>query len=73
MAHAPAPEGEKQLIDMALMKISSPKKVREMLGDGSFGGPWQREDEEMLGIWEPGINETREALEGPWPELKDAI
>jgi len=55
------------------MKISSPKKVREMLGDGSFGGPWQREDEEMLAIWKTGINETREALEGPWPELKDAI
>ena len=73
LAHAPAPEGEKQVIDMALMKISSPKKVREMLGDGSFGGPWQRQDEDMLAIWETGINETREALEGPWPALKDSI
>ena len=58
---------------MSLMKISSPKKVREMLGDGSFGGRWQRQDEDMLAIWETGINETREALEGPWPALKDSI
>ena len=72
LAHAPAPEGEKPVIDMALMKVSPPETVRELLGDGSFGGPWQRHDEEMTAIWETGINETREALEGPWPELKGA-
>jgi creatinine amidohydrolase len=66
LAHAPAPEGEKSGIDMALMKACAPGQVREMLGDGSFGGPWQRPDSEMLAIWETGVAETRAALEGPW-------
>ncbi|MEQ6247510.1 creatininase family protein [Sulfitobacter sp. HNIBRBA3233] len=66
LAHAPAPEGEKPPVDMAAMKASAPAATREVLGDGSFGGPWQRPDEEMMKIWEIGVAETREALEGPW-------
>lgn len=65
--HAPAPEGEKQPVDMEMMRASSPAQVRELLGDGSFGGPWQRPDAEMHAIWETGVAETRAALEGPWP------
>lgn len=68
LAHAPAPEGTKPGIDMALLKACPPDQVHKMLGDGAFGGPWQRPDEEMLAIWETGVEETRAALEGPWPE-----
>lgn len=68
LAHAPAPEGEKPVVDMALMKASAPAQARDLLGDGSFGGPWQRPDDEMLAIWEVGVAETRAVLEGPWPE-----
>jgi len=67
LAHAPAPEGRKPGVDMALMKASPPDKVRAMLGDGSFGGPWQMPDDVMQTIWNNGVAETREALEGPWP------
>jgi len=69
LAHAPAPKGEKAAVDMALMKACPPAQAREVLGDGAFGGPWQRSDDEMLAIWEMGVAETREALEGPWPDL----
>lgn len=69
LAHAPAPDGEKPGIDMALMKASSPAQVLDLLGDGSFGGPWQRSDAEMLAVWEIGVAETRAALEGPWPVI----
>ncbi|MEO0910714.1 MAG: creatininase family protein, partial [Pseudomonadota bacterium] len=69
LSHAPAPEGEKPTIDMAMIKASPPELVRELLGDGAFGGPWQRADEEMLALWEVGVDEVREALEGPWPVL----
>ncbi|MEP2919251.1 creatininase family protein [Sulfitobacter sp.] len=68
LAHAPAPEGDKPVVDMALMKASPPSQVRVLLDDGSFGGPWQRSDDEMLAIWDTGVAETRAALEGPWPE-----
>jgi creatinine amidohydrolase len=66
LAHAPAPPGAKPSVDMALMKASAPARVREMLGDGSFGGEWQKPDEDMLRLWEAGVAETRAALEGPW-------
>lgn len=66
LAHAPAPDGEKPIVDMALMRASAPTKVREILKDGSFGGLWQRSDAEMQAIWDIGVAETRAALEGPW-------
>lgn len=71
LAHAPAPEGIKPQVDMALMKAARPAMVRDILQDGSFGGPWQRPDADMLAIWETGVAETRAALEGPWPDLTD--
>jgi creatinine amidohydrolase len=52
---------------MALMKASPPNMVRDMLGDGSFGGEWRKPDEDMLRLWQAGVAETRAALEGPWP------
>lgn len=69
LAHATAPEGAKPMVDMGLMRASPPAMAREVLGDGSFGGPWQRPDAEMLDIWETGVAETRAALEGPWADL----
>ncbi len=71
LAHAPAPKGEKPSVDMAMMRVSSPAQTRNLLGDGSFGGPWQRADEEMLAIWKVGVAETRAALEGPWPAAQN--
>jgi creatinine amidohydrolase len=67
LAHAPAPEGVKSPVDMAAMKACPPTEARALLGDGSFGGPWQRPDDEMLAIWAEGVAETREAIDGPWP------
>lgn len=69
LAHAPAPEGEKTPVDMNLMKASPPAQARDVLGDGSFGGLWQRPDAEMLAIWEIGVAETRAALKGPWADF----
>lgn len=69
LAHAPAPEGQKPSVDMALLKASPPNTVRDILGDGAFGGPWQRPDDEMQALWEVGVHEVRDALQGPWPSL----
>ena len=32
-----------------------------------FGGEYQKPDEIMLALWRAGVEEIREALEGPWP------
>ncbi|WP_439597820.1 creatininase family protein [Falsiroseomonas sp.] len=66
LPHAPAPEGRKPTPDLARMKVSGPAEARKILGDGAFGGPWQIDDATMQSIWDIGVAETREALEGPW-------
>ena len=45
-----------------------PVAVRAALGDGNFGGPYQRPDDEVLLIWEAGVAEARQLLETGWRE-----
>lgn len=61
------PSGAKTPVDFPLMRASPPEGVRNLLGDGSFGGVYQKDDATMLAIWEAGVAEVRDALEGPWP------
>ena len=67
LEHAPAPDGVKPMVDVGLLKACAPDAARALLGDGNFGGAWQKPDEHMLALWKAGVEETREALEGPWP------
>jgi creatinine amidohydrolase len=39
---------------------------KEMLGDGNFGGLYQRSDEEMLAIWNVAVEETRAQMADGW-------
>lgn len=40
-----------------------PSAVRAELGDGSFGGFWERPEEDVLRVWTTGVEETRDVLE----------
>ena len=40
--------------------------VRALLGDGSFGGPYERPDADMLRLWQTGVEEVRALLESGW-------
>lgn len=60
------PSGEKPPIDSMLIRGMAIEEIREYLGDGSFGGPYQLPDEDMLAIWEAGVAETRETLKQGW-------
>ncbi len=67
LANVAPPSAPKTPPDRELMRASSPEDARRILGDGSFGGDYQKPDEVMLALWSTGVEETREALEGPWP------
>jgi creatinine amidohydrolase len=41
-------------------------EIRQQLGDGSFGGWYERPDTEMLEIWSAGVEEVRELLQRGW-------
>jgi creatinine amidohydrolase len=56
-------EGEKPMIDVDRMRSLPPFEVRLLLDDGNFGGRTQRDDSEMLEIWDVAVLETRDLLE----------
>jgi creatinine amidohydrolase len=47
-------------------KVGRPAAWREALGDGSFGGLYQRPDEDVLRIWAAAVEELRARLEEGW-------
>ena len=66
LADVAMPDDQKPLIDFDLMRILSPEELRAYLGDGNFGGLYQRPDDDMLAIWQIAIEETRALLTGKW-------
>ena len=66
LAGVDQPTQRKPMIDFARMRVMDPEAVRRYLGDGNFGGYYQRADEEMQAIWDVAVAETRALLEGPW-------
>ena len=46
--------------------VDTPEMWREALGDGSFGGPYQRADAEVLRVWDAAVEQLRERLERGW-------
>jgi creatinine amidohydrolase len=46
--------------------VGHPRAWREALGDGSFGGPYQVPDEEVLRVWAAAVEKLRNRLESGW-------
>jgi creatinine amidohydrolase len=55
--------GAKPMVDVDQLRALPPFEVRLMLDDGNFGGRYQRDDSEMLEIWEVAVRETRSLLQ----------
>jgi len=68
VATAIAPHEHKASVDLTGRENMTPEEFRERLGDGSFGGYYQRPEEEHMAIWDLGVQETREVLEYGWPQ-----
>ena len=60
------PSEAKTMVDLDRMRLHDPQGVRRMLGDGSFGGLYQRPDADTDRLWAVAVAETRALLEGPW-------
>lgn len=60
------PDQQKPMVDFDKMRVQDPEGVRAMLGDGNFGGYYQRDDAEMQAIWDIAVAETRELMSGDW-------
>jgi creatinine amidohydrolase len=49
--------------------VETPETWREALGDGSFGGLYQRPDTEVLRVWDAAVEQLRERLEKGWSRI----
>lgn len=66
LAGVTLPTQQKPMVDLARMRLMPPSAVRDYLGDGNFGGYYERPDADMQAIWDIAVAETRALLEGPW-------
>ena len=66
LANVVMPLEQKPAIELETVRQLDPKALRTYLKDGNWGGVYQRDDEEMLKIWNVGVNETRELLGANW-------
>ena len=48
------------------MRELDPAAVRELLGDGSLGGLYERADEDVLTVWRAGVEEVRDLIADGW-------
>jgi len=57
------PSERKPMADVSRMRELDPQEVRELLGDGSLGGLYERPDADVLRVWNAGVEEVRALLE----------
>lgn len=60
------PNERKPMQDISRMRELDPADVRAMLGDGSLGGLYERPDEDVLRVWQAGVEEVRDLLAAGW-------
>ncbi|MBA2668162.1 MAG: creatininase family protein [Trueperaceae bacterium] len=60
------PDHRKGALDLDLLRVLDPAGVREYVGDGNYGGEYQKDDATMHGLWSVAVEETRAMLDGPW-------
>ena len=68
VAGVEAPTARKPMADPEALRRLDPRAVRARLGDGSYGGLYQRSEADAAALWQAGVEETRAAIEGPWED-----
>ena len=68
LAGVALPEKPKAMADLAHLRTLGPAELRGYLGDGNYGGRYERSDDDMLAIWQVAVAETRELLAEGWPK-----
>ena len=62
----PVPENDKPMVDPDLLRVAAPDRVRDLLGDGSYGGRYERSEDDWGRVWSEGVGEVRELIASGW-------
>jgi creatinine amidohydrolase len=66
------PDAAKPMPPLEKLRLLDPVRAREFLGDGNFGGRYQRSDADMAALWQVALEETRDLIERGWPDQRSA-
>ena len=56
------PAAQRPMVDLAKLRTLGPKEARDYLGDGNFGGHYEKPDAVMEELWQVAVAETRELI-----------
>ncbi|KUF09980.1 creatininase family protein [Pseudoponticoccus marisrubri] len=60
------PDEQKPFVPFDRLRDRNAAAVRQLVGDGNYGGDYQKPDEVMDRLWSTAVAETRALLEGDW-------
>ena len=63
---ATVPSQQKPMVDFDKVLGSSAQEIRQKLGDGNFGGYYEKPDSDMMALWDVAVAETRALIETNW-------
>jgi creatinine amidohydrolase len=58
-----APSQQKPMVDFTKLDVMGAEETRKFLGDGNFGGYYEKSDEDMMALWDVAVEETRALIE----------
>ena len=66
LAGVALPTQAKPMIDLARYQRIDPGAKKALIGDGNFGGHYQRPDADMASVWDVAVAETRGLITSDW-------
>lgn len=60
------PAHRQSMVDYSNMSSMTPIEARALIGDGNFGGDYQKPDDVMAALWQVAVAETRVLLQEGW-------
>ena len=66
LANVAQPSMQKSMVDYSQLASMTAQEARALLGDGNFGGDYEKPDAVMAALWQVAVAETRELLMEPW-------
>ena len=60
------PRVQKPMLDLGRFQQLDPRAKKQLLGDGNYGGLYQRSDADMQAIWDVAVAETRAIMTDGW-------
>ena len=66
LAGVAMPAAAKPMMDMSRFSPVDPVAKQAVLGDGNYGGLYQRGDDDMMAMWNVAVEETRGLMRDGW-------